>query len=75
MQESNPEVNWLDIEDSWTKAKELGGLGEIFDQDESAFAAGQKGIECSKSNKITFSLYQESRIRFYHRTLEKYLSK
>ena len=75
IQDSNPDVNWLDINDSWTKAKELGGLGEIFDQDEAAFAAGQKGLECSKDNKITFSLYQESRIRFYHRTLEKYLSK
>tara|TARA_B100001996_G_scaffold382770_1_gene375629 strand:- start:1557 stop:2927 length:1371 start_codon:yes stop_codon:yes gene_type:complete len=72
--ESNPNIHWLNIEDSWTKAEELGGLGEIFDQDESAFAAGQKGLECSSNEKITLSLYQESRIRFYHKTLEEYLA-
>ena len=64
----------MDINDSWTKAKELGGLGEIFDQDEAAFAAGQKGIECSKNNKITFSLYQESRIRHFHKTIDNYIA-
>ena len=51
IQESNPDVNWLDINDSWTKAKELGGLGEIFDQDEAALLS-DKVLEI-KDGKIS----------------------
>jgi len=71
--ESNPYINWLEPGDSWTKAEELGGLGVLFDQDEAAFKAGQNGLKASSKKGSTFSLYQESRIRHFHKTIDNYI--
>lgn len=72
--ETNPGIHWLDEGDSWEKAEELGGLGMLFDQDEAAFRSGQLGLKASNKKGSTFSLYQESRIRHFHKTIDKYLS-
>ena len=72
--ETDPGINWLDEDDSWTKAEELGGLGDLFDQDEAAFRSGQLGLKASNKKGSTFSLYQESRIRHFHKTIDMYLS-
>ena len=71
--ETDPGINWLDEDDSWTKAEELGGLGALFDQDEAAFRSGQLGLKASNKKGSTFSLYQESRIRHFHKTIDMYL--
>ena len=72
--ESDPNINWLEPDDSWTKAEELGGLGILFDQDEAAFKAGQNGLKASLKKGSTFSLYQESRIRHFHKTIDNYIA-
>ena len=72
--ETNPEIHWLKSDDSWTAAEELGGLGMLFDQDEAAFRSGQAGLKAGNKKGSTFSLYQESRIRHFHKTIDKYLS-
>jgi hypothetical protein len=50
---------------------ELDALGPIFDQD---MAFVQEGLKSSHTQKVILANYQESRIRHFHQTLNKYLS-
>lgn len=63
----------LHADQSWCEAKELGGLGEVFDQDANNLWAIQKGMRSLRSGKTTLSRYQENRIRHFHQTLRGYL--
>src|SRR5690606_32117327 len=69
------EVNWLEPEDSWTKAPELGALGEVFDQDMGNLPYVQRGLRAlaAENGKVTFARYQESRIRHFHGLMQAYL--
>ena len=60
---------------SFTEAPELGGLGPVFDQDDSNMPAVQKGMLASKKGKVSLASYQESRIRHMHQTIDKYLNR
>ena len=71
------EIHWLDPapgSDSpdWTEAPELGALGAILNQDMGNLSRVQRGLRASKKN-VTFSAYQESRIRHFAHVLDKYL--
>jgi len=55
-------------------APEIGGLGPVFDQDDSNMPAVQKGMMASKKGAVSLASYQESRIRHLHQTLDKYLN-
>jgi len=58
-----------------TAAHLLGaGLAAVFDQDLANLAAVQKGMKASANRRIELGHYQESRIRHFHQTLDKYLS-
>nr|WP_221796294.1 aromatic ring-hydroxylating dioxygenase subunit alpha [Aquisediminimonas sediminicola] len=53
---------------------ELGQLGYILEQDMRNLPEVQKGMERSKNRKLELGQYQESRIRHFHETLDKYLA-
>ena len=65
----------LGPEQSWTEAPELGGLGAVFDQDNSNLETLQRGLHASKKPGVTLANYEESRIRHLHQTLDQYLAK
>ena len=67
------ETRWLKPGESWTTAAELGGLGQIFDQDEQNFLQIQRGLKAGGKPGVTLADYQESRIRHLHDTLDRYL--
>jgi hypothetical protein len=48
-------------------------LGHVLDQDTSIMRWQCEGMRASKKGKETLSSYQESRIRHFHDTLDKYL--
>jgi hypothetical protein len=50
------------------------GLAAIFDQDMANLPYVQEGMKASPNKKIQLGQYQESRIRHFHETLDKYLS-
>lgn len=58
----------------WASVKELGSIGEIFDQDMQNLPHVQAGMKASKNGKLQLGNYQEIRIRQFHQTLDKYLS-
>ncbi|GAA5165692.1 aromatic ring-hydroxylating dioxygenase subunit alpha [Pseudonocardia eucalypti] len=63
----------LKYEESFTAVPELGLFGEIFDQDFGNMAALQKGMKTHGKAGLTFSDYQEARIRHFHQVLDKWL--
>ncbi|MHB8593161.1 MAG: aromatic ring-hydroxylating oxygenase subunit alpha [Acidimicrobiales bacterium] len=58
---------------SWSDAPELGYLGRILDQDTATLGRVQRGLQSADGPDLTFSAYQESRIRHFHDTLDSYL--
>jgi phenylpropionate dioxygenase-like ring-hydroxylating dioxygenase large terminal subunit len=71
-------IRWLDNaagSDSpdWTQAPELGALGAILNQDMGNLSRVQRGLRASRKQGVTFSAYQESRIRHFAQILDRYL--
>ena len=70
-------VHWLDEEDDWTEAPELGGLAQVFNQDIGNIPYVQKGLRSLAKGKpsggLTLANYQDVRIRHYHALLDEYL--
>ena len=66
--------NFLRLDQKWTEAKELGGLGDVFEQDMDNLPFVQDGLHASKTGKIQLANYQEIRLRQFHRTMDKYMS-
>lgn len=55
---------------------ELGAAGVVFDQDQAIMARVQAGMRAGAPYhpNVTLALHQESRIRHYHQTLDKYVT-
>ncbi|MBM3670933.1 MAG: aromatic ring-hydroxylating dioxygenase subunit alpha [Actinobacteria bacterium] len=68
-------VHHLGLDDPFDLAPELGGLVEIFRQDSMNLPKVQRGLKSSGASTVNFGLYQESRLRHYHATLDEYLAR
>lgn len=68
-----PQMKMLEPHESF--ADHLGQLGVILEQDMDNLPHVQTGMEVSKTRKLQLAHYQESRIRHFHRTLDKYLAR
>jgi phenylpropionate dioxygenase-like ring-hydroxylating dioxygenase large terminal subunit len=66
-------VQRLSADQRWTDAENLGGLGAIFEQDTSNLGRIQRGLEATRKEGVTLASYQESRIRHFHQTLDRWL--
>ncbi len=63
------------LNDSWHKVPGMGSAADVTDQDTENLKRIQRGIRASKKPGATMSVYQESRIRHFHKTLEAYMAK
>lgn len=63
----------LGDDEPWSAATELPVLGPVIDQDMSNLPHVQEGLRASATGRVELGRYQESRIRHFHRTLDKYL--
>ena len=68
-----PEMQWLEPHESF--AGPLGQLGTVLEQDMVNLPQVQGGMKASKNRVVRLSRYQESRIRHFHETLDKYLAR
>jgi phenylpropionate dioxygenase-like ring-hydroxylating dioxygenase large terminal subunit len=67
-------MHYLGLDEKWTNAAEIGGLGAVFEQDMENLPYVQQGLHASKNGKVQLGDYQEIRIRQFHQTMDKYLS-
>jgi hypothetical protein len=66
--------HYLTLDQKWTEAEELGGLGAVLEQDMDNLPFVQDGLHASKNGKVQLANYQEIRLRQFHRTMDKYLA-
>lgn len=70
---ASAEMRYLTEDEPWDTVQEWGQLGYIFDQDMMNLPYVQEGLEASHNGKVELGNYQESRIRHFHNTMDKYL--
>lgn len=68
-----PAVVELAVEDSYTRAAGLGGLGHVYDQDTSNMAAQTRGFKSTLKRGQTLGNYQEVRARHLHQRVRDHL--
>jgi phenylpropionate dioxygenase-like ring-hydroxylating dioxygenase large terminal subunit len=69
-----PEPIELDVDDTYTVATGLGGLGAVYDQDTANMAAQTRGFKASLKRGQTLGNYQEIRGRHLQATVESYVT-
>lgn len=67
-------VHRLFDDEPWSAATELPVLGAVIDQDMSNMPWVHEGLRASATGRVHLARYQESRIRHFHRTLDRYLA-
>ncbi len=68
-----PEVIELDVDDSYTIATGLGGLGRVYDEDTANMKAQTRGFRSSLKRAQTLGNYQEVRARHLQRRVREHL--
>jgi hypothetical protein len=66
-------VHHLGVHEKWTDAQELGVLGKVFEQDTFNMARVQLGLETTVKPGITLANYQESKVRWLHDLLGRWV--
>lgn len=66
-------MHWLDVDDDWTEASELGILAKVFQQDAFNLPQVQAGLEAAQFDSITLARYQESKLRHFHALLSEWV--
>jgi len=64
----------LGPDEAWASVTELGSYGPVIDQDIPNMPRIQKGLMASAKKAVSFGNYQESRIRAFHETLDRYIA-
>ena len=68
------QCTFLDIDDDYTLAAEIGSnLAKIFNQDYVNHRQVQRGLHVHPKGETIFASYQETKIRHFHQTLNKWL--
>ncbi len=67
-------MTWLEVDQPWSDARELGGAASVIEQDSENLMRIQRGLRASHKPGVTLGSYQEARIRHFHETLEDYLA-
>jgi nitrite reductase/ring-hydroxylating ferredoxin subunit len=69
-------MHMLAEDEPWSAATELGSsLGRVLDQDVANIEQVQAGLKVSKNGKLELGDFMEVRMRQFHQTLDKYLSR
>ncbi len=68
------DVHWLDFDEPWSEAPELGPLCKVFAQDTFNLPKVQLGLKSAGHSHATFANYQETKIRHFHTLLESWIA-
>jgi hypothetical protein len=68
-------IHWLDDDDDWTAATELGMLGRVFNQDVYNLPQVQAGLDAMTKPGVTFADYQETKPRHFHALLDEWIER
>ena len=60
------EIHWLETDEDWTAAPELGSLAGVFNQDVRNMAFVYDGMKATARECVRFADYNETKIRHFH---------
>ena len=66
-------TTFLDEDQDWTDAEELGMLGRVFNQDTTNLPNVQIGLHATQAEEILLSRYQETKLRHFHYLLDRWV--
>lgn len=67
------DIHWLEADEDWTEASELGMLAKVFNQDCLNLPQVQKGLHATGKKHIQFADYNELKLRHFHQVLDRYI--
>ena len=67
------DIHWLNEEETFVDAEELGMLGKVFNQDLFNMAKVQLGLETTRKPSLTLANYQENKVRWLHHKLTEWV--
>lgn len=67
-------VHFLEEDQPWTDAPELGLLAKVFTQDTFNLPQVQAGLEAAQFDEVVLASYQETKIRHFHHLLSQWLA-
>jgi phenylpropionate dioxygenase-like ring-hydroxylating dioxygenase large terminal subunit len=67
-------IVWLQEDEPWSTVESMGSAAMVVDQDTDNLKRIQKGLRATKKPGVTLANYQESRIRHFHQTLDRYMA-
>jgi phenylpropionate dioxygenase-like ring-hydroxylating dioxygenase large terminal subunit len=67
-------VHKLGVDEPFSSAAELGVVGQVLDQDFANMAPLQKGMKTTTQPGFRTGVYQEARIRHFHKMLEEFMA-
>ena len=63
-------IQWLEADEDWTAAPQLGLLAKIFSQDCHNLNKVQQGLKNLASQRVVLADYQETKLRHFHELLQ-----
>lgn len=66
-------IHWLEEDQDWTEAPELGMLAKVFQQDTFNLPQVQAGLEAAPYEEVVLARYQETKIRHFHTLLNRWI--
>ncbi len=66
-------VHWLEEDQDWTDAPELGMLAKVFQQDTFNLPQVQAGLAAAQYDEVVLARYQETKIRHFHTLLNRWI--
>jgi phenylpropionate dioxygenase-like ring-hydroxylating dioxygenase large terminal subunit len=63
----------LRLEQSWHEAEGMGALADVFEQDMANLPRVQAGLKSTGKSGVSFALYQEARLRMWHRLADRFI--
>ena len=66
-------MHWLEEDQPWTDAPELGVLAKVFTQDTFNLPKVQLGLQAAQYDEVMLANYQETKIRHFHHLLKQYI--
>jgi len=68
------ETQRLTLDQAWSDAVGMGGLSAVFEQDMSNLPRVQQGLKSRGAAGVSFGLYQEARLRGFHRLIDRFIA-
>jgi phenylpropionate dioxygenase-like ring-hydroxylating dioxygenase large terminal subunit len=66
-------IQRLRLDQNWHEADGMGPLADVFEQDMANLPRVQAGLKSNGKTGVSFAIYQEARLRMWHRLIDRFI--